>query len=205
MTVSASTPADIANLVLVRLGSQGVIGNLYEGSPQANKILTAYGQTRDAILRQKDWEFSQRVVALTLQKSAPVGGYVPPTTWSSSYPPMPWAYQYAYPDDCLKVKSVRPQDVFVNQMDPKPNQFTIGNDGAGKTILCNVKDALACYTARVTNPALWEPIFVNTLVDALVVQLAPVLGQIDQGKAEITKDSQAMKVSDLLVGRATQG
>ena len=204
MTASVQSVADIANIALSRIGHPIRLGTLYDGSVAAKKILDIYSQTRDELLRQEDWEFSERTVALTLLKSAPAAGYIPPTVWSSSYPPLPWLFEYAYPTDCLKLRVVKPQPFFLPVVDPQPNVFRIVNDSTqtpARVILCNVQSAIANYTAQVTDPTAWDVGFVEAMVASLCRRLAPVLGQIDQGKAEVQKaeagDEQVSTVTAL--------
>ena len=77
MTTSVNSPADVVNLSLGRIGYKLRVGSLYDGSPASKAALDIYGQTRDEQLRLADWGFAQGEVQLTLQKVAPVGGYVP--------------------------------------------------------------------------------------------------------------------------------
>ena len=93
-TFAIQSPEDLLNNTLVRLGFKLRIGSIWEGSEQAKKALDIYVQTRDTLLRDGDWPFAERDVQPTLLKAAPPNGYVPPTVWSSAYPPLPWANEY---------------------------------------------------------------------------------------------------------------
>lgn len=171
-TASLTSPEDFVNAALVRIGSKLRISNIYDGSVAANQSLAIYGQTRDELLRQNDWGFAERNVALTLLKQAPAGGYTPPTTWDPAiYPPLPWAYEYTYPDDCLKVRAVKDTPILIPVYDPRPNIFEVVNDNdfvpARKVLLCNVADAILVYSGRITNPSTWEADFSESLVAAL--------------------------------------
>ena len=109
--------------------------------------LRIYSETRDEMLRAFDWGFAERNINMTLLKSAPAGGYFPPNVWNPvTNPPPPWAFEYGYPSDCLKVRSVKPVPMFVQNFDPQPNVFAVENDNAlnpaQKVILCNVPSAM---------------------------------------------------------------
>lgn len=181
---SVKNPADLANVCLARLGWKGGdIGNLYEGSAAANVILDVYGQVRDALLRAMSPDFAQTTVSLTLQKSAPAGGYIPGVTpWSSAYPPPGWLFQYLYPDDCIKVRAVKPVAIFFPNFDPSPNVFSIANDPslvpAQEVILCNVENAACVYTRRVTDPTQWAVDFTDAMIDSLTETAAPSLANL---------------------------
>ncbi len=187
MTNTVRTPADVANLALARMGYRLRVGSLYDGSAAAVKFLDIYGQTRDELLRASDWDFAERNVDLTLLKSAPPGGYVPPTVWDGSVnPPIGWLYEYALPDDYLKVRAVKPTPLFFPNLDPQPYVYSIANDEFFspplRVILCNVKDAVMVYTGQVTDPASWDVGFTEAFAAALARRLAPLLVGLEAAK-----------------------
>ena len=105
---SVSTPEDVCNIALAQIGHAERIGSLYEGSRASEVALTIYGQTRDDLLRKQDWGFAEVTASLTLLKTAPPGGYGPWQVWApATNPPPPWLYEYAYPSDCLMIRSLR--------------------------------------------------------------------------------------------------
>lgn len=190
MAASLSSPADIVNASLTRIGWKQSVGNLYDGSAASQLALQVYGQTRDEMLRDMDPDFAEGNVALSLLKSAPPGGYIPGVTpWNPAlYPPVGWLYEYAYVADCLKVRAVKPTPLFFPNMDPQPNTFSISNDNsyvpAQRVILCNVADALLVYTRRVTDPATMDVGFLEAFIEALGERLAPALVGLDAAKLE---------------------
>ena len=188
MTASVSSPADVLNLALRRLGYRLRVGSLYEGSFAAKQALDIYAQTRDEVLAQNDWGFVERNVQMTLLKSAPPGGYVPPLTWSSQYPPLPWLYEFAYPSDSLKVRAVKTVPIFVPNFDPKPQLYSLDNDNAlnppQKVILTNINPCILVYVGQVTDPSQWEVDLVDAVAAALARRLAPVLANLDTEKLE---------------------
>lgn len=202
---SLSTPADIVNVALTRIGYRSSIGHLYDGSEAAILALNLYGQTRDEMLRSSDWDFAQRTVALTLLKSAPAGGYVPGwSPWNpATNPPVPWLYEYGYVDDCLKVRAIKPTPIFAGpNFDPQPHTFSISNDNAfsppRRVILTNVADALMVYTGRVTDPSVWAVDFAEALTNALGERLAPALAtlqaaQMEAAEGAVTKSMASME------------
>jgi hypothetical protein len=129
MATTITTVADIVNLALTRIGYRLRISNLYDGSEASQAALNIYGQTRDDLMRDGEWQFCQRNVVATLLRSAPVGGYWPGgSAWdAATNPPLPWLYAYAYPGDCLKVRVLKPSTGFLVNMTPLPNQYTITN------------------------------------------------------------------------------
>lgn len=186
MTLPLTSPEDIINDALARIGYRGRITNIYDGSPAANAALNVYAQTRDEMLRQNDWGFAERTVALALLKQAPQYGYIPPIVWSTAYPPLPWLFEYTYPPDCLKIRAVKGTPLFVPNFDPQPNVFNEPNDYSlvppAKVIVCNVPSAILIYTGQVTDMTQWDTDFVEAVSAALGRRLAPTLVDLNATK-----------------------
>lgn len=205
MVVSTSTVADVANNALTRLGYRLRVGSLLDGSNQSQVILQVYGQTRDELLRNFDYDFAERTIALTVLKSAPSGGYFPPNTWDpTTMPPVGFGFEYAFPDDCVKIRNLVPQPSFVVNMNPQPIDWTEFNDNrytpARRTILTNVADAIATYTGRVTDPTNWDVAFAEALSAALARRIGPSLVSLEAAKAE-GADEQVSVVQSQMEGR----
>ena len=204
MPASVSSPADVVNVTLQRIGYKLRVGSLYDGSKAANDALDIYAQTRDEVMRQDDWSFAERNVSMTLLKSAPVAGYIPPTTWSTTYPPLPWLFEYAWPDDCLKVRAVKPVPLFLPEFDPQPCIFGLENDNSltppAKVILCNVPNAVLVYTGQVTDPANWEADFVEAICGALGRRLAPALVSGELLKLAVADEQTSFATAEMQEG-----
>lgn len=144
MTAIVTTVEGLVNIALDRIGWPESIANIYEGTRQARIALRAYGEARDALLREADWGFPRRDAVLTLVKSAPAGGYNPGAPWSPFLnPPLPYRFEYAYPDDCLMVRALRSMSPYAAQFipafAPRPVVFEIANDpyGSGTPLLAD--------------------------------------------------------------------
>ena len=200
---SLQNPEDVINVALVRIGWKNQIGSVWEGSEAAQLSLSIYGQTRDTLMRDGDWGFCQRNVALTLLKSAP-GNNTYLTPWTSAYPPLPWAYEYAYNDDILKVRAVKPTPFFIPNFDPQPFVFAIDNDNSftppQRVILCNVADAICVYAGRVTDPTTWPSDFAELLTEELGKRLGPALAGLDAAKVEAAESTNTSQMAKVAVG-----
>ena len=200
MANAVSSPADVLNVALRRIGYKLRVASLYDGSKAGSAALDIYAQTRDAVLEQDDWDFAEGNVALTMLKQAPVGGYIPPLVWSSAYPPLPWIFEYAYPADCLKVRAVKPTPIFLPEFDPQPHVFSLANDSslspAAKVILCNVPGAMLVYTRQVTDPTQWKPDFVEEIAAALGRRLSAQLMNLDVTKLEAGDEQASMSIAE---------
>ena len=187
MTASISTPADLVNLSLARVGYKKSIGNLYDGSEAAKLVLRMYAQTRDEFLRMSDTGFCERNVVATLLKAAPTGGYFPPNGWNgTNNPPLPWMFEYQYPSDAIEIRSIRRAAMFVQNFDPQPNTFTVENDNyftpPQRVILCNVPDATIVYTGQITDITSWDVGAVEAFAATLGRRLAPALMGLESAK-----------------------
>lgn len=184
MAASASSPADVVNIALARMGYRRRVANLYDGSEAASKALDLYAQTRDDMLRDGEWDFCHREVAATLLKSGPDNYF--DTPWSAAtMPPRPWRYEYAYPDDCLKVRQVKGQPGFVFDPSPTPKLWSVLNDNGysppRRVIVANTPDAVIVYAGQVTDPTQWPSDFVDGLAAMLATRLKPsLIGQLTQ-------------------------
>lgn len=197
-------PADVVNLALARIGYKDRIGNIYEGSAPAKAALDVYSQTRDEILRIEDWGFAGRDMVMTLLKQAPVEGYFP-TPWDPAlHPPIGFLFEYAYPDDCLKVRAIKPSAIFALNYDPQPRPFRITNDAAyappRRVILSNVENAVLVYTGQVTDPKTWEPNFVEAFSAALGRRLAPLLSGPDMTRLAVQDEAVQTQIASMTQG-----
>lgn len=206
MAASVTSPADLINLALRRIGYKLRVGSLLEGSFAAKQSLDIYAQTRDAVLVENDWDFAERNVVLTLQKSAPAlagggYGYIPPAVWNpATNPPPPWLFQYLYPIDCLKVRNLKVIPLFVPNFDPQPNAFSLANDTSvtpfQKVILSNVQLAEMVYTGQITDPATYEPGFVESLAAALGRRLVPTLMGLNAIQPAAADEAQSLATAE---------
>src|SRR5882762_9496953 len=79
---------DICNAAISHCGTRSKISSIGEGSAEANACQTHFALARDGLLRAFDWNFARLTANLaTLQA-----------------PPARWAYKYAQPVDCLRLR-----------------------------------------------------------------------------------------------------
>jgi hypothetical protein len=153
---------DLCNRALSRLGTRATIAALSENSTEARTVSIWYAATRDALLRVHDWNFARRRVAL-----ADLGSPSPRDMGN-------WAYRFALPSDCLRLLRLETLPGL-----PSP-RFEVARDGAGRIVLCDEPAPLAVYTARITDPSLFDTGFAQALVDQLAAHVAyPVTQKTD--------------------------
>jgi hypothetical protein len=187
---------DLINAALRRVGYPTPVGSIYEGSRAARVALDYYGQTRDALFSEFDWSFLQQVIDLGNPiKTAPPAGYGV-TPWNPALnPPPPWVYEFAYPANCINVRSVRPLPIFIPEGMPRVNIFQQVFDAQlqAKVIVTNLARPLAVITARVTNPAEWQD---NDFIDSLIERLAVLFGR------ELGKDPNDTQIGERMAIQA---
>lgn len=176
-----------------------------------------YQLQADAVFRSAHWNSARKQGALTLLKAA-VGTPENPAG-ALPVPPIPWRYEYAYPDDCLKVRFVIPSPQLPATTVPLMTNVGINfqpavntglpfvpavdtdvNNNQVRVILTNAHMAQAVYTARIANPDLWDPMLQNAVIGALGAWFcSPVSGSDEKKKLAIAMASgliQQARISD---------
>jgi hypothetical protein len=198
----------ICNLSLASVGTRSTIASLTEGSAESIQCSLHYDVALEATLRGAHWNFARKQVALALIADATQGQTVP----------QPWLYEYAIPSNCLLARFVLPQlgstGLPIPNVQPPPVPFIIGSDyddnGNDITVLLtNQPNAQLVYTARMSNPAVYDPSFIDAFVPVLGSKLAiPLTGdkstrqqqlQLAQGllnSAQVSNGNEGLTVID---------
>lgn len=161
-----ASSTDVVNETLVLIGQQVRITSLSDGSTAAKCASAVYEPTVALMLRELDPDFARATLALTVAAVAS--------------PIIPWAYEYAYPTDCVRVRAIRPPASGVgadaDPYDPSPVRSSVAYDpSAGtnaKVILTNMPNAIAVYTSSNAAEALWDAAFTEAVVRRLANPLA---------------------------------
>lgn len=144
-TLGDYSEVSICNMALGSIGRSLRIVSLTEPSEAARACLSRYPFARDAVLRSYDWNFAGARASLPADGTPPAFEY---------------AAQYQLPGDCLLVREVYEG----NAEDWKVE---------GRKILTNMGAPLPIkYTAKVTDPAAFDPLFVDALAARLGSDLA---------------------------------
>jgi hypothetical protein len=192
-----ASEVSICNRALAAISSRSTISSLTESSEAARQCNLIYADTRDEVLQMASWNFAQRTALLALLKSAPgtpSNASSTATQWSADFPAPPWLYEYAYPDQCLQMRTIIQQlpntyigVPFTSNPSAGVYPYIIGPgaffesatdliDGTPTNVLLtNQYLAIGRYTAQITNPLLFGPQFVEALVQALAAKLAMAL------------------------------
>jgi hypothetical protein len=107
------TPADIGNRVMDSLGNSNVIGDLQEGTREAQVLLRNYSPTLRQISRGANWNCLRKRVSPVLLNDATgqttqqqINAGAPITVGPGTPGMRPWVYEWKWPTDCLKVRFV---------------------------------------------------------------------------------------------------
>jgi hypothetical protein len=152
----------ICNLALAQLG-QSQIMSLEDASQAARFCKRFYDQTRDEVLRSHPWNFAGKRLALSRLSDDPLFG---------------WAYQYGLPIDFLRLLQL---NAYSSSEAPKFCEIE------GNRLLTDEGEAQVRYVARVTDPNLFDSLFVEALATKLASKLAqPLTGSRTDANALLT-------------------
>lgn len=175
------TETGMANGALALIGEPPISSLTDPTRAAARHALRFFAETRDALLRDRHWEFARASCTPAAQPS----------------PPNPqWNYRYVMPADCIAVMSIGdyglpnpPGGVVPN---PGTYAYTGTSDGGEPDwespssgddvtigVLLDTNDAqpFVWYTRRVVNPAQWDPLFRQLFQFALAAKLNPLVGR----------------------------
>lgn len=144
----------IGNMALSKLGITNQIEDFGEDTAEADQVELWYDYSRLQTLEGYNWSFARKRRTLAT---------------ASEDPPDDWAYRYAYPSDCVKLRLIWNPTGRTNDLVPFDTEL---NTAGVKTILTDMEEAQAIYTKDVENVALFSPHFVEVLNTALAYHMA---------------------------------
>lgn len=142
------SPTDIANQSLSLLGDGGQISSYDENSTAAIAIRTHYDTVRKGLLRSHRWNFARARAQLTASATAPA---------------FDWSYAYPLPVTCLRLLKLNGRATLQDG-----DTFEI----EGRSLLTNEDEAKIVYVQDVTDPDLWDSLFVEAMVLKLAAAVA---------------------------------
>lgn len=179
-----ATEVGIANLALSRLGETATISSLSppEGSAEAQHCATWLPIARDSLLSLHPWSFAT-------VRSRPALRVFDEDLYAE------WSYVYARPNGCIRVLAVLPEGYTDQIIDAQA--FSSETSEAGEDlILTNTENAILRWIKRVTNPAVYSPLFVEALSYMLASALA---GQLIKGEEGRKASTDAYRAAMALV------
>lgn len=164
-----TTVAAIVNAALEQIASQTQIESLGDNTPAAKAAAVVYAPTVQLMLRELDPDFARFTAPLALSAAVT--------------PVVPWAFEYLYPADCVRLRQVRPPGSGTGSLsdpnDPVPIRANVAFDTIAtvvtKVILTNQINALAVYTSSSITEAQWDSVFADAVIRRLANPLAMAL------------------------------
>jgi hypothetical protein len=143
----ATSVVAIVNNALIKVGANSIT-SLTENSEAARAANLVYAQLRDTVLRDHPWNFAVTRAACALDSNTPA---------------FDWSYQYFLPDGCLRVLRLQ----YVDQ------EYEV----EGRLILTNASPCNIKYIAQVTDPNLFDAMFIEALSARIAAELAVTLAE----------------------------
>lgn len=163
------TPTDICNMALSRLGEPR-ISDIDENTPRGISCRTHYEVVRDSLLRSHQWNFAVDRAALT----------------EGAIPPFGWLHSYALPTDFLRLATFNGIEA---------NKATEEYKVEGGFIKTDETTALITYVKRLTDPTLFDPVFVEVLTFRLASAVAMDITS-DTAKRDEMEQLAALRMRD---------
>ena len=148
-----ASQVDICNLALTAIGHK-TIASIDEQTEGARKCAVYYQQAVDETLRAYNWNCATARASLAQETATPVFGY---------------SYQYALPNDCLRVLQLERLDL----------EFKV----EGKKLLTNESSAKILYIRRIGAGEM-DPLLVGAVAARLAYELAYAISN-NRGLAEL--------------------
>lgn len=212
----------IVNMALAEIGAQAQVSSINpsDGSAEGNVASLFYQPKIDDLFRAAHWNFARFQAPLTLLKAAQ-GTPENPLGTTTLAPPIPWAYSYAYPSDCIKARYIIPVSPVASVQVPFTTADNSGmpgysadlavkfvvatdTDNSGnrvRVILTNLSQATLVYTSRVDDPNLWDPAFLQAATSYLGAWFVNALAR----NAALHKDQMNIAMQIIQKARMTDG
>lgn len=157
-----ASEVSIVNRALTKLGADRIL-LLSDDTQQARVMNSMYADVRDAEIRRHHWKFAIKRTSLPALADAPAWGY---------------QFQYPLPADFLALVQVN--DVYARSCKKGQAPWSV----EGGNILTDLQAPLKVrYVARITNPGLFDPLFVEALACKLEWEAAETLTQSSSKKS----------------------
>jgi hypothetical protein len=176
-----ATEIDICNLALSHIGDRNTVAVIRppENSAQAAACARFFDIARDTLLAQHPWSFATKRAVLA------------DLTGTVTVPPH-WLYAYSCPSDVINRLVVLSSES-TQEEETEGFVYELGDDSPGtRVIYTNVETAYVRYTARVTNPAHFPPMFTEALSRQLASYLA---GPIIKGEAGVKMAREQISIA----------
>ena len=153
-TITGFSKVSVANMALSLIGARSRISSFDENSAEAEQMRLWYEVSRAQVLQAYDWPFARRRIALPL---------------SAIDPPDQWGFRYDRLTDMIQMRYIwNPGGEDLDALPFDQEQ----DDNGNLTIVTNVENAVAIYTAYDENIQNFNPLFAEALAAYLASKIA---------------------------------
>lgn len=172
-------PIQICNMALAKIGSDSFITSFDDGTKAARHLSIFYEPIRDSLIRSHLWRFARKQYQLAPLVEQPLfdGGYY-----------------FQMPADCLRV--VVPDEQYFNAY----GRWSV----EGNKILADTNVLNIVGLQRVTDTALFDPIFTEALATKLAHELCLPLAQSESLKNALKADARELIIRAAHIGATEQ-
>ena len=172
---------EICNLALLQVGANS-ISSLDSATKESRTCNALYATLRDEVLSDNDWGFARKRLTLA-EVDATYSG---------------WGYTYQIPTDCLVPRRIT--NLASDQpLDKIPHEIITNSTKDKKYLLTNEVDAELVYTARVTDPNMFEVLFIKALAFRIAADLSqPLRGKLDLRGTMLQAYSQTLSKGEAI-------
>ena len=171
--------SDLLNDALGQIGATP-INAIDDGTTNANYCQRFYPALRDGLLRSAHWNFATGRVELAQEATTPA---------------FEFAYQYALPADCLKVREYyggSPSTGDGTDLALLEARQLAKWKVEGRKLLTNDGEVMIVYTRRITNPDEWDSTFYQLVSTWLAAKLANAIPKDARKASELLKQAVDM-------------
>jgi len=177
INVQTVTEVQIAKFSLSRIGGESIEAfDPPEDSTESHQVNLWYHHCRRETLELYDWSFARKRLALADDSNVPPDGV--------------WAYRYQYPADAIAIRSL--ENPAGRNAPPVPFSIELPTSPDVKTILTDIDEAIAIYTANIIQPSLYPSSFVNAFSLTLAHKLSNAIRGDEAMKEQVLKEYNSM-------------
>lgn len=182
-TVTSETA--VANLALQHLGERSILDIGDSGEKASVELRKAFVLTRQTLLREHYFNFSEDVVALQRLETAPVARF---------------DYAYQLPSDCLRAIAINDDE------EETQDDFELASEGR---LFTNADTVNLRYIKDVETVTRWDAAFVDAMALKLAVKTCKTITGSDERVESLTRAFQGLslpsaKAADSREGRPEQ-
>jgi hypothetical protein len=157
-----ASETEICNMALCELGVTRFISGIHpsDGSEEGDVLSMLYTPSLEHVLRDMMPRFATKRKSLALVDEELVTN---------------WEYCYSYPNDCLRIQQIVTTAARMPRSDESV-AFEVANYNDKRVILTDQENAEVIYTSKITDPNLWDPMFVTAFINFLASRAAMPLG-----------------------------